>query len=168
MPALRDNSPCQSGASERRTRAGAATTAPALATALTVTRVSPVFELASVSHGSVRQLDHSQYNAALADARLKSTTDAALALVVSRLDQGECLIATHSFQPHGSGCMGVSSRFHVESESGSMSAGERLKLTQTLQEVMVDWGGVFRTGLALLDEAYSFRQLVRQHVNNET
>lgn len=123
-----------------------------------VTRVSPVFELASVSYGSAQKLGFSQYDASIADSRLKSSADAALALVVSRLDADEALIATHSFSPDSSGCMGVSTRLHVERQSGSKSDFIATD-TALLGNSMVDWRGVFRAGLALLSDEYSFREL---------
>ena len=78
------------------------------------TRVSPVFELASVGHGRAQELVFSQHDSMLAGGSLKSNIDGALALIVSRLDDGDSLITTHSFHPQSSGCMGVSTRFYVE------------------------------------------------------
>lgn len=124
-----------------------------------MTRVSPVFELASVGHGRAQDLTFSQQDGLLSAGNLKSNIDGALALIVSRLEEGESLITTHAFHPQSSGCMEVSTRFHVERELLAKSA--RLQNTQMNQwnDVLTDWRGVFRTGLALLNDDYSFRQL---------
>lgn len=133
---------------------------PALEIAPLASRISPVFQLASVSHGDALRLSFSQQESALADGRLKSNIDAAFSLLVARLSEGESLIATHSFYPEGSGCMGVSSRFHIEREGDSRPTGAPPdKAPSLLADVITDWRGVFRTGLALLCEEYSFRQL---------
>lgn len=56
-------------------------------------RVNPIFELASVSAGSAKQFNFSQQEVADADVRLKENINTALALVISRLEADESLIA---------------------------------------------------------------------------
>jgi len=121
----------------------------------TVMRVSPYFELASVSHGLAHGPRSSRQENMIEDVSLKVNIDAALALIVTRLTDEEALIATNRFQPSENGCLEVSTSFHVECNSSISGVSQ----TKCATEKMAAWEDVFRTGLTLLDDDYCFRQI---------